>query len=286
MVLCDQRMPGMSGVEFLKVVRERWPDVVRVIISGYTDAEDIIQGVQRGIYQYVTKPWPPDSLGGRALSRHERDGPTAVPSRARSLPAPYRPRRRALAAYTWLAPGGVTRAIGHAEQARLAGYVSGFGVFLKQLSSARRWNALQRSTAPGFDAWVQEDKHAANDFGQFLLLSKTSPAGSLYERWIFGIRPGDPFWFHAPMPDDARGEGLIEAARGALGHRLEVRRGASSTIRSSRRQPGVFRRATRKESPALASKPLSAHLQKGETTPIAVQHIGRSFDPRMVCTVH
>ena len=48
----------MSGVEFLKVVRERSPDVVRVIISGYTDAEDIIQGVERGIYQYVTKPWP------------------------------------------------------------------------------------------------------------------------------------------------------------------------------------------------------------------------------------
>ena len=62
-VLCDQRMPGMSGVEFLKAVRERWPDVVRMIISGYTDAEDIIQGVnEAGIYQYVTKPWQPDSL--------------------------------------------------------------------------------------------------------------------------------------------------------------------------------------------------------------------------------
>ena len=62
-VLCDQRMPGMSGVEFLKVVRERWPDVVRMIISGDTDAEDIIQGVnEAGIYQYVTKPWQPDSL--------------------------------------------------------------------------------------------------------------------------------------------------------------------------------------------------------------------------------
>ncbi len=56
-------MPGMSGVEFLKIVRERWPDVVRMIISGYTDAEDIIQGVnEAGIYQYVTKPWQPDSL--------------------------------------------------------------------------------------------------------------------------------------------------------------------------------------------------------------------------------
>ena len=62
-------------------------------------------------------------------------------------------------------------------------------------------------------------------FGQFLNVSKSPQAGSLYERWIFAIRPGDPFCFHAPMPDDARGEGLIEAARGALGHWLEVRKG-------------------------------------------------------------
>ena len=62
-VLCDQRMPGVTGVEFLKTVRERWPDAVRMIISGYTDAEDIIQGVnEAGIYQYVTKPWQPENL--------------------------------------------------------------------------------------------------------------------------------------------------------------------------------------------------------------------------------
>jgi two-component system, NtrC family, response regulator HupR/HoxA len=62
-VLCDQRMPEMSGVEFLKQVRERWPDAVRMLISGYADAEDIIRGVnEAGIYQYVTKPWRPDAL--------------------------------------------------------------------------------------------------------------------------------------------------------------------------------------------------------------------------------
>ncbi len=61
-VLCDQPMPGMSGVEFLKIVRERWPDIVR-IISGCTDAKDIIQGIdEAGLYQYVMKPWQPDSL--------------------------------------------------------------------------------------------------------------------------------------------------------------------------------------------------------------------------------
>ena len=63
MILCDQRMPGLSGIEFLKRVRERWPETVRMIISGYTDAHDIIDGVnEAGIYQYITKPWHPTSL--------------------------------------------------------------------------------------------------------------------------------------------------------------------------------------------------------------------------------
>ena len=62
-ILCDQRMPDQTGVEFLKSVRQRWPDVVRMIISGYTDAHDIIDGVnEAGIFQYITKPWHPDSL--------------------------------------------------------------------------------------------------------------------------------------------------------------------------------------------------------------------------------
>ncbi|BAE51088.1 sigma-54-dependent transcriptional regulator [Paramagnetospirillum magneticum] len=62
-ILCDQRMPGIQGVDFLKAVRDRWPDPVRMIISGYSEAEDIIAGVnEAGIYQYITKPWEPDEL--------------------------------------------------------------------------------------------------------------------------------------------------------------------------------------------------------------------------------
>ncbi len=62
-ILCDQRMPGLTGVLFLKEVRERWPDVVRIVISGYTDSEDIIAGINdAGIYQYILKPWVPDHL--------------------------------------------------------------------------------------------------------------------------------------------------------------------------------------------------------------------------------
>ena len=62
-ILCDQRMPGMTGVNFLKEVREQWPDIVRIVISGYTDSEDIIAGInEAGIYQYILKPWVPDHL--------------------------------------------------------------------------------------------------------------------------------------------------------------------------------------------------------------------------------
>jgi two-component system response regulator HupR/HoxA len=62
-ILCDQRMPETTGVEFLKRVREQWPEVIRMIISGYTDSEDIISALnEAGIYQYITKPWHPDSL--------------------------------------------------------------------------------------------------------------------------------------------------------------------------------------------------------------------------------
>ncbi|MEY4763388.1 MAG: hypothetical protein RI907_61 [Pseudomonadota bacterium] len=62
-VLCDQRMPGQSGVDFLKEVRQRWPDTIRIVISGYSDSEDIITGInEAGIYQYILKPWVPDHL--------------------------------------------------------------------------------------------------------------------------------------------------------------------------------------------------------------------------------
>jgi Ni,Fe-hydrogenase I large subunit len=96
-----------------------------------------------------------------------------------------------------------------------------------------------------------------------------------------------PFISHAPMPRDGAGVGLVEAARGALGHWLRVEGGriaayqivAPTTWNFSPRdaagQPGPLEAA-------LEGAPVGA----GETTPIAVQHIVRSFDPCMVCTVH
>lgn len=62
-ILCDQRMPGTTGVAFLKEVRETWPEPVRMIISGYTDSQDILAAInEAGIYRFIPKPWDPDEL--------------------------------------------------------------------------------------------------------------------------------------------------------------------------------------------------------------------------------
>ncbi|GAA0425567.1 sigma-54 dependent transcriptional regulator [Cocleimonas flava] len=62
-VLCDQRMPDVTGVELCGQIRETWPEVIRMIISGYTDSEDIINAINEGgIYQYISKPWHPEDV--------------------------------------------------------------------------------------------------------------------------------------------------------------------------------------------------------------------------------
>lgn len=62
-IFCDQRMPGRSGVEFLTEVRERWPETVRIVITGYTDPAAMMAAINdAGIYQFIPKPWHPDQL--------------------------------------------------------------------------------------------------------------------------------------------------------------------------------------------------------------------------------
>lgn len=57
-LVTDQRMPGQSGVDLLKKVRDRWPHIVRLLTTAYADLEDAIEAVNRGeIFRYITKPW-------------------------------------------------------------------------------------------------------------------------------------------------------------------------------------------------------------------------------------
>lgn len=62
-IVSDQRMPEMTGTEFLSRVRERYPDTIRIVLSGYTDLNSVTDAINRGeIYKFLTKPWEDDLL--------------------------------------------------------------------------------------------------------------------------------------------------------------------------------------------------------------------------------
>jgi two-component system NtrC family sensor kinase len=57
-VISDYRMPGMNGVDFLQKVFERWPDTIRIVLSGYADTASVVAAINEGrIYKFVPKPW-------------------------------------------------------------------------------------------------------------------------------------------------------------------------------------------------------------------------------------
>lgn len=57
-IFSDQRMPVTTGVEFFNAVRQVFPDPVRILITGFTDVNDIIDAINKGhVYRYITKPW-------------------------------------------------------------------------------------------------------------------------------------------------------------------------------------------------------------------------------------
>jgi signal transduction histidine kinase len=62
-VMTDQRMPDMTGVQFLCQVRGDCPDAIRLLFTGYADIKAVIDAINQGsVYRYITKPWDPDEL--------------------------------------------------------------------------------------------------------------------------------------------------------------------------------------------------------------------------------
>ncbi len=63
LVISDMRMPEMDGARFLEQVRQRWPDTMRILLTGYSDITSTIAAVNRGeIYRYISKPWLDDDV--------------------------------------------------------------------------------------------------------------------------------------------------------------------------------------------------------------------------------
>jgi response regulator RpfG family c-di-GMP phosphodiesterase len=64
-VISDQRMPQMTGVEFFGKMQEKYPDPIRVLLTGYADMSAVIDAVNKGkIFHYLSKPWNEEELTG------------------------------------------------------------------------------------------------------------------------------------------------------------------------------------------------------------------------------
>lgn len=72
-VISDQRMPHMTGAEFLGKVKERFPETVRIILSGYTELNAVFDAINRGaVYRFLTKPWDDELLRSQVADAFEQ----------------------------------------------------------------------------------------------------------------------------------------------------------------------------------------------------------------------
>jgi Ni,Fe-hydrogenase I large subunit len=107
------------------------------------------------------------------------------------------------------------------------------------------------------------------------------------ETWAKGIVPKQAFCQTLPVPEEAEGMGLVEAARGSLGHWLRIRKGRILNYQIIAPTTWNFSPRDQNGTPGALEQALAGTLLRDEESePVAVQHIVRSFDPCMVCTVH
>ncbi|MBD6616595.1 SpoIIE family protein phosphatase [Komarekiella sp. 'clone 1'] len=83
-IISDQRMPEMNGTEFFSRTVERFPDTIRILLTGFTDVEDLVDAINSGqVFKYITKPWNPERL--RTLVEQATDTYRVVKKRTQEL---------------------------------------------------------------------------------------------------------------------------------------------------------------------------------------------------------
>ncbi|PHS70725.1 MAG: HupV protein [Methylophaga sp.] len=107
------------------------------------------------------------------------------------------------------------------------------------------------------------------------------------ENWCKQIKPNEPFCHQANMPKEAEGQGLVEAARGSLGHWIRIDKGKIFNYQIVAPTTWNFSPQDKDNIPgALEQALLNTAIDEEGKDAVAIQHIVRSFDPCMVCTVH
>lgn len=216
--------------------------------QGVWDAEQGSMALDiAAITEDATHAWLADAGG----PRHPADGIT--------LPDADKPD-----AYTWN------------KAPRLAGRTLETGALARQLVHG---HPLLRDVAAHCGATVY-----SRVLARLMELALVVPA---MERWLKELIPDAPYFMPQALPDEAYGVGLTEAARGSLGHWISIRHGKIANYQIIAPTSWNFSPRDARGFPgALEAALVGAEVLPGETTPVAVQHIVRSFDPCMVCTVH
>ncbi|MEO8120508.1 MAG: nickel-dependent hydrogenase large subunit [Rhodoferax sp.] len=202
---------------------------------------------EQGIREDATYAWLSDTAG----PRHPIDGITL-------------PDANKAEAYTWN------------KAPRLAGEVVETGAIARQLASAHPL-VLDAVGRHGGTVYTRV-------LARLLELARVVP---MMENWLQQLRPNEAYCVPTPTFTDGVGVGLSEAARGSLGHWIVASRGRIANYQIVAPTTWNFSPRDAAGTPgALEQALVGAPVQDGEITPVAVQHIVRSFDPCMVCTVH
>ncbi|MEX0339476.1 MAG: nickel-dependent hydrogenase large subunit [Arenibacterium sp.] len=186
-------------------------------------------------------------------------GPDAHPSEGATHPD----ERMSAPAYSWC------------KAPRFGGQVIETGAFARQVVDGH----------PGArDLATHGSSVLARVAGRLLEVARTQ---LLLEKWVADLQPEARFIDKVVLPSEGSGEGLVEAARGALGHWIRVEGGKISGYQIVAPTTWNFSPRDSAGIPGpVESALVGAEVGEDEDTPLSVQHIVRSFDPCMVCTVH
>jgi Ni,Fe-hydrogenase I large subunit len=199
------------------------------------------------IFEDASHAWLSDSGGAR------------TPAKGLTLPAPDKPE-----AYTW------------SKAPRLAGRVLETGALARQMVNG---HPLLRDAVARCGGTVY-----TRVLARLLELALVVP---VMLDWVKALSPGEPYAQPVGMPERGDGAGLTEAARGSLGHWISIRNGKIANYQIVAPTTWNFSPRDAEGKPgALEGALVGAPVLPGEQTPVSVQHIVRSFDPCMVCTVH
>jgi glycine cleavage system H lipoate-binding protein/FixJ family two-component response regulator len=71
-VITDMMMPGIGGLDLIRMVKERWPEISIIMITGYATIKTAVQAIKLGAFDYIPKPFTPEELSGVAVRAMER----------------------------------------------------------------------------------------------------------------------------------------------------------------------------------------------------------------------